>query len=160
MGKYPDKDCYEPLANKRKTVSGQMFDIKREDAFLQAVNYLQENDKGQLTIQDLITKMDQLCESPFSFKHMQRRLLDYFGEIVIINEIKGKPNIITLRSMASSIFQKCYSLPKPEGHDLHKLRGIETAAKLIETDIKAVETRKIYTPLLKIYRLLKNVKLI
>ena len=45
LGKYPDEDCYEPLANKRKTVSGQMFDMKREDDFLPAVNYLQENDE-------------------------------------------------------------------------------------------------------------------
>ena len=105
LGKYPDEDCYEPLANKRKTISSRMFDIKREDAFLQAVNCLQENVKKQLTIQDLITKMDQLCESPFSFKHVKRRLLDYFGESVIITEIKGKLNIITLRSMASYIFQ-------------------------------------------------------
>ena len=61
---------------------------------------------------------------------------------VIITEMKEKPNIITLRSIASNIFQKWYSLPKPEGPGMQKLRVIETAAKLIETDIKAVETRK------------------
>ena len=49
LGKYPDEDCYEPLAIKRKTASGQMFDIKREDAFLQAVNYLQENNEELTT---------------------------------------------------------------------------------------------------------------
>ena len=40
LGKYPEEDCYEPISKNRKTVSGQMFDNKREDAFLQAVNYL------------------------------------------------------------------------------------------------------------------------
>ena len=40
------------------------------------------------------------------------------------------------------MFQKSYSLPNPEGHEIQKLRVIETAAKLIQTDIKAVETRK------------------
>ena len=109
---------------------------------MQAVNYLLENDEEQLTIQDLITKMGQFCESPFSFKHMKRRLLDYFDEIVIIIEMKAKLNINTLRSMASNIFQKCYSLPKPKGHEIQKLRVNETAAKLIETDIKAIGTRK------------------
>ena len=79
LGKYPEEDCYEPLSKNRKTVSGQMFDIKREDAFLQAVNYLLENNEEQLTIHDLITKMDQLCENPFSFNPMKRRLLYYFG---------------------------------------------------------------------------------
>ena len=52
LGKNPDENCYQTLANKRKTVSGQMFDIKGEDSFLQALNYLQENDKEQLAIQD------------------------------------------------------------------------------------------------------------
>ena len=62
---------------------------------------------------------------------------------VIFTEMKGKPSyIITLRSIASNIFHKCHSLPKPEGHGIQKLRVIETAAKLIETDIKGVETRK------------------
>ena len=56
--------------------------------------------------------------------------------------MKEKPNIFTLRSIACNIFQKCYSLPKPEGHEIQKLRVIENAAKLIQTDIKAVETRK------------------
>ena len=65
---------------------------------------------------------------------------------VIITEMKGKPNIITLRSIASNIFQKCYSLPKPEGHEIQKLRVIETAAKHIETNIKVVATRKDIDP--------------
>ena len=56
--------------------------------------------------------------------------------------MKEKRNMITLRSIACSIFQKCYSLPKPEGHEIQKFRVIETAAKLIETDPKVVETRK------------------
>ena len=50
--------------------------IKQEAAFSLAVNYLQENDE-QLTIQDLIPKMGQLSEHPFSFKHRKRRLPDY-----------------------------------------------------------------------------------
>ena len=60
LGKYPEEDCNEPRSKNRKTVSGQMFDIRREDAFLQAVNYLLKNDEVQLTIHDLIIKMDQL----------------------------------------------------------------------------------------------------
>ena len=34
LGKYPEKDCYEPLSKSRKkTVSGQMFDIKEKMPF-------------------------------------------------------------------------------------------------------------------------------
>ena len=100
-----------------------MFDIKREDAFLQAVNYLLKNDEEQLTIHDLITKMGQLCKNLFSFKPMKRWLLDYVGESYIYwNEEEAI--IITLRSISSNIFQKCHSLPKPEGHEIQKLRVI------------------------------------
>ena len=137
-----DEECNEPLSKKRNTVSGRNFDIKQEDAFLKAANFLKENDEEQLTIQDLVLQMGQLCENLFSFKLMKRRLLDYFGERAIIAEMKGKPNIIALRSTASNILQKFYSLPNPEDPELQKLRAIETAAKLIQTDIKAVETRK------------------
>ena len=73
----PDEDCYEPPAKKRNTVSGRIFYIKREDACLQAAIYLMEkNNEEQLTIEDLVLKMDQLCENPFNLKHMKRRLLD------------------------------------------------------------------------------------
>ena len=75
--------------------------------------------------------MGKLSENPLSFKHMKRRLPDYFGENVIITETKDKPNIITLRSTASNILQKFYSLPKPEDPEIPKLRAKETAAKQI-----------------------------
>ena len=45
LGRDTDEDFNEPPAKKRNTVSGRNFDIKREDAFLQAVNYLKENDE-------------------------------------------------------------------------------------------------------------------
>lgn len=56
-----------PLANREKT--GSRVDSSREDAFLQAVNYLVENDEEQLTIADLVEKMGEFSEEPFSVKH-------------------------------------------------------------------------------------------
>ena len=53
LGRDPDEDCYEPPARKRNTISGRKLYIKREDPFLQAVNYLKENNEEQLTIQDV-----------------------------------------------------------------------------------------------------------
>ena len=46
------------------------------------------------------------------------------------------PNIVTLRSTASNILKKLYSLPYSDDPEKQKLRVIETAAKLITTDIK------------------------
>ena len=65
--------------------------------------------------------MGQLFKTPFSFKHMKRRLLDHHGERVIITEVKGKPNIVTLRSTTSNILKKFYSLPYSEDPEIQKL---------------------------------------
>ena len=73
---------------------------------------------------------------------MNRRLLDHYGERVIITKVKGNPNIITLRTTASNILKNSYSLPRSEDPKIQKLRVIETATKIIKTDIKAVETGK------------------
>ena len=70
LGRDSDEECNEPLSKKRNTVSGRNFDIKQEDAFLKAANFLKENDEEQLTIQDLVLQMGQLCGNPFSFKLM------------------------------------------------------------------------------------------
>ena len=51
---------------------------------------------------------------------MKMRLLDHCGDRVIISEVKGKPNIITLRSTASNILKKFYSLPYSEDPDIQK----------------------------------------
>ena len=69
---------------------------------------------------------------------MKRRLLDHYGERVIISEVKGKVDIITLRSTTSIILKKFYILPYSKDPEIQKLRVIETAAKLIKT----VETRR------------------
>ena len=74
LGRDPDEDCYEPPAKKRSTVSGRNFDIKREDAFLQAVNYLKENDEVKLTIQDLVVKKGQFCENPFTLTYIKKEI--------------------------------------------------------------------------------------
>ena len=50
LGRYPDEDFYETTAKKRNTVSGDFY-IKRENAFLQAVIYLQEMMRNNLQFQ-------------------------------------------------------------------------------------------------------------
>ena len=86
--------------------------------------------------------MDKLSENLFNFKRIKKRLPDYLRDRVIITEMKGKPNIFTFRSTASYIIHKFKRLPKPEASEIQKFRVIETAAKLVKSDIKAVETRK------------------
>ena len=66
-------------------------DQERTDAFLEAASYLEENDDEQITITDLIERMENnLAESEhhtYSFKHMKFKTS---RNIMIISEINGK----------------------------------------------------------------------
>ena len=69
---------------------------ERTDAFLEVVSYLEENDDEQITISDLIRRMeDDLIESDYSAygpQHMKMKLQELYGDRIIITEINGKPN--------------------------------------------------------------------
>jgi hypothetical protein len=73
---------------------------------------------------------------------MKSKLQDYFGDNVIITELNGKWNVITLRKTARVIlheFHQNQSLSDPEQE---KRNIIKTAANLIKSDIKSIESAK------------------
>ena len=118
---------------------------ERSDAFLEVISYLEENDDEQITISDLIRRMeDDLIESDYSAyspQHMKMKLQELYGDRIIITEINGKPNVVTFRSTAKAVLQDFYQQEKIKSDaDLEKIRVVETAAKLIRNDIKGIET--------------------
>ena len=84
---------------------------------------MEENDNEQITVGKL-----------------KKRVMEHFGDDVIITEINGRPNVVTFRSTAASILHKFYDLPKQQDDESEKLRIIETAANLIKNDIKMMNT--------------------
>ena len=122
---------------------GRPSDTGRERAFLQIAQYLEDNDEEQITINDLIVKMEEYLVNtdfePYSFPYMKKRLLEHFKERIIITELDGKANVVTFRSTASHILHQFYDSPKNDDSEAEKLRLIETAAKLIKNDIKSVK---------------------
>lgn len=123
---------------------GRPSNADREAVFGQVMQYLQENDDEQITINGLVKRMEDGLKGtdslPYSSKHMKRRLQEQFGDEVIIAEIDGKPNVVTLRSTAEKILHDFYFLPKKDDPEAEKIRLIETAAKLIKNDIKICST--------------------
>ena len=123
---------------------GRPSDTERERAFLQVTRYLEDNDEEQITINDLIDKMNDYLDGtdfePYSFPYMKKRLNDHFRDRIIIIELDGKSNVVTFRSTASNILHKFYESPKKDDSEYGKYRLIETAAKLIKNDIKSIST--------------------
>lgn len=130
----------ERLSKKQKV--GRPSDSVRADAFQKVTAFLEENDEEQMTINSLINKMKEFLEDtnlePYGFTHMKEKLLDHFGDRIIITEINGIQNIVTFRGTASVILNDFYQQPKDSDPEAEKLRLIETAANLIRSDVKSV----------------------
>ncbi len=74
------------------------------DAFLEVAKCLEKNDDEQITIHDLVQRMDENLanteHSAYTCTHMQQKLKEHFGNKIIQTEINGKCNVVTLRSKA------------------------------------------------------------
>ena len=73
----------------------------------------------------------------YGHTHMKARLKEYFGDQIIITDINGKSNVVTLRSTAECVLQEFHDRQEDDP-DMEKIHLIKTAAKLIRNDIKSV----------------------
>jgi hypothetical protein len=91
---------------------GRPEETERTEAFLKCMTFLEENDDEQVSINDLIRKMDDYlkgssCDT-YSFRYMKKKLLEYYGDRIIVTELNGKSNVVTFRTTASIILHDFY----------------------------------------------------
>eukprot|EP00794_Sanderia_malayensis_P001511 gene1511-1666_t len=130
-----------------KKLRGRPIDSTRNDAFLMVAAYLEENDDEQITINDLVAKMREYCgDECHTPVHLKQKILEYFGKEVLITEINSKANVVTFRSTAASVLHKFYEQPKHHDSEKEQLRIIETAATLIQNEIKSMSATKTTYP--------------
>ena len=102
------------------------------------VKGLEERDAEQVTVNDLVREMEQICgEEVFSTVYTKKRRLGYFGSSIIVTNINGQPNV-TFKQNASEILHTFYERPKIKDSDEQKKSIIHTVAKLIKCDIKSI----------------------
>ncbi|PIK46569.1 hypothetical protein BSL78_16578 [Apostichopus japonicus] len=142
------------------TKRGRPQNVTQMEAFLNVATYLQENDDEQTTIHDLIDKMQEfLVDSscmPYNFTYMKDQLTQHFSDSIVVAEINGETNVVTLRNNASKILQDFYCQSKGNNTETDKLRIIQTVAKLIKTDIQSVSLATDDYPSCKSCRQLKR----
>ena len=123
--------CDDQLSAKKKR--GRPTDTIKEEAFLRVALYFEENDDEQITVGELVLKMKEYCgEDSYTPKYMKKRITEHFGNNVIITEINGKPNVVTLRSNAASILHEFYDRSKQQDADVERILIVETAVNLIK----------------------------
>ena len=136
----PEEYAHSDMPKRQKP--GRPKGEVRVCAFLEVVKYFEANDDEQITISDLIQKMADClqgtdCE-PYSFPYMKSKLKDHFGDNIMFAEINGKANVVTFCAKASSILYDFYQEQRQTDSESEMMRIVETAAKLIKTDIKSV----------------------
>ena len=128
---------------RKKTKVGRPQDEEKTEVFLKIAKYLEDNNDEQITITDLIDKMDELLvdsdSAAYGHTHMKAKLKEHFGDQIIITEINGKVNVVTFRGTADAVLQDFHARQKDDP-EREKMHIIQAAAKLIRDDIKSVKT--------------------
>ena len=121
---------------------GRPSQAERDAAFDKVAEWLESNDDEQTTIHNLISKMqDFLADTnydAYGFTYMKEKLVNHFGNRIIMTEISGMRNVVTFRDTVYSILQDFCNQPKDGNLANEKMRIIETAARLIKSEVKSV----------------------
>lgn len=110
------------------------------EAFFRVCSYLEENEDEQLTVSDLTSKMESFLEgssnTAYAQRYMKQKLIQHFGDSIFICEQQGKHDIVVLRESVNFILRNHYGRQCSVDENIEKMRIIETAARLIKSDIK------------------------
>lgn len=150
--KYASELSDNATLTKRKR-SGRPENDEQTEAFLKTCQYFEVHDDEQFTITTLLdimqTFLDSSNTSAYTKTHFKRKLLETFGEELVISNAEGKSDIVTLKTTAKKILRNYYEKPKDVDLQLQKILLIEAAAKLIKSDIKMISTDPLIYPALE-----------
>ncbi|KAK2717493.1 hypothetical protein QYM36_006317 [Artemia franciscana] len=74
----------------------------------------------------------------YSVKHIQRLLLESYGDRVLITDLPGKASIVTFRETAHFILNEHRTLPKDQSEDVEIMNMIKTVARIIKNEAKSL----------------------
>ena len=138
---------FRPVDSTKRRKIGRPRDSDQDEAFEKVCTFLEENDEEQLTISDLAAKMGECglsssksAATPYGNQYLKARLLERYGDSIFVAEGKGVKNIVTFREKTSKILREYYNSPREDDEESQKRVIIQTAAKLIKSDIKATVT--------------------
>ena len=79
------------------------------NAFIDACSFFEGNNDEQFTLIELTDKMNELLVDTeyeaYAPRHIKRKLLEFYGENVIISGGKGAPLVVTHRESANTILK-------------------------------------------------------
>ena len=138
-GRCKPQHYHNDLEIKRRK-PGRPIDEDQEQAFMKVCAYLEDNDEEQLTILHLREQMKEYLKNtesvPFGNQYLKEKLIEHYGENVHISGGEGLHTIVTMREKTSQILRS-YFKTQATDEESQKLAIIDTAARLIKSDIKS-----------------------
>ncbi|CAC5420073.1 unnamed protein product [Mytilus coruscus] len=117
----------------------------QEEGFYKIVDYLKHHDDEQISISDLVEKMDEMCKgNAYSQMYLKKRLKQHFGDEIIINDIWGKKSVVILRETVTCILQGYNQRPNNLNPDDKKRALSKAAAKLSKKRHPICRCHKVY----------------
>ena len=111
-------------------------DKVKEDGFLAVCEYFVEHENYILTVSDLVIKMSEYCEEPYSANWMKTKLLQHYDRQTLSVNRYGRKDVIMFYATAFDILQDYYTREKSDDEDEEKLRLQRAAADILKNDIK------------------------
>ena len=132
---------YRVAVHEKRRKSGRPVNDEQDQAFVKICALLQSNDEEQYTISKLVHEMDRhLMDTdsvPYGNQYMKSKLKEKYGDSIHISETGGFHGIVTMREKTDSIPRSYFQNANDGDQESQKMALIETAARLIKSDIKA-----------------------
>ena len=142
--------------NKRRKL-GRPQDLPKSEAFLETMAIFDENDEEQMTVSQLVEKMQEIMHvrgdssEVYSTVYMKKRIVEHFGGDFLITSASGKADIVTHKTNVSEILHEVFEKREARSEEAQKFTIIRAAAKLFQSEIKEMKSVKILTLLAKIF---------
>ena len=115
------------------------LDLDNQSAFEQLCIWLQEegNIERQYTMAELRHELSQFLPDgvpAYSTKHLKLKLMEFFGDQLIVSEVEGKMNVLTFTRSATTILHQSYT---DSTSDDEKLQAVIDIGLSIRQELRA-----------------------
>ena len=143
----PEKTFYHG-ENKSNGVSGRPTENEKQSHFEQLCEWM-EQEAECYTVKELHEKMIELADSPtvYTTKWLKRKMIEKYDQHVFFAEMKGRPDVVCLKNVADLIVNNAWYDMREKGLKKESETIINTAAKLILSDIRSINLENDIYPL-------------
>jgi len=109
------------------------------------MSFLEGAVKDTLTVSGLVTEMTNACgDKAYSTNHMKKKIIEHFGNYVVISSVGGNNDIVSLKFNAAAIIHAFFENSQGQNDAEMKIKVLETAGKLLKADIYSMKAPKEY----------------